>query len=58
MGMMFSGMAILMAKGMPGLIVIGIIGVAIVLSATGGLAFGAYMYLMRRLMDPQQDRSG
>jgi hypothetical protein len=57
MGMMFSGMMILMVKDMPGIIVIGMIGVAIVLSALGGLAFGAYMHLVRRLVDPQQDRS-
>lgn len=58
MGMMFSGMTILMAKGTPGFIVIGMIGIAIVVSALGGLAFGAYMYLVRRIADPQQDRSG
>jgi hypothetical protein len=51
MGMVFSGMTILMVKGMPGLIVIGMIGIAIVVSALGGLAFGAYMYLVRRLLD-------
>jgi hypothetical protein len=57
MGMVFSGMTILMVKGMPGLIVIGMIGIAIVVSALGGLAFGAYMYLVRRLLDRQKDRS-
>jgi hypothetical protein len=51
MGMVFSGMTILMVKGMPGLIVIGMIGIAIVVSALGGLAFGAYMCLVRRLLD-------
>jgi hypothetical protein len=57
MGMVFSGMTILMVKDMPGLIVIGMIGIAIVVSALGGLAFGAYMYLVKRLLDRQKDRS-
>jgi hypothetical protein len=57
MGMMFSGMTILTAKDTPALIVIALIAVAIVVSTLGGLAYGAYMYLTRRVLDRQKDRS-
>jgi hypothetical protein len=57
MGMAFSGVTMLMENDIPALIVIGLVGIAIVLSALGGLAVGACTYLMRRLLDRQKDRS-